>query len=86
MCRLLPQNSPNEFSKSGLELVLEASQDYGKMSLAHLKEKLGGAVMETRKALVTPQRVSPETGDTILKELNSNLLTDITEQIRGVLK
>ena len=82
MCRLLPQNSTNEFAKSGLDLILNASQDYAKMSLDHLKGQLMDTIMDTRKSLVAPPRTS-EPGDTMLNELNAKVLTEITEQIRG---
>jgi len=84
MCRLLPQISTNEFAKSGLDLILNASQDYAKMSLAHLKGQLMDTIMDTRKSLVAPPRTS-EPGDTMLNELNAKVLTEITEQIRGQL-
>ena len=84
MCRLLPGNQSNEFAKSGLDLVLEASHDYSQMSLSFLKERLGESLMETRKTLVAPQaRISSSEDTAILKDLNSRLLTDVTEQIRG---
>ena len=78
----MPQISTNEFAKSGLDLILNASQDYAKMSLDHLKGQLMDTIMDTRKSLVAPPRTS-EPGDTMLNELNAKVLTEITEQIRG---
>ena len=80
MCRLLPQNS-NEFARSGLELVLDASEDHGRLALDHLKSQLDHSLMETRKTLATSQRLAGEASSD-LKELNSKLLSAVTEHIR----
>jgi len=87
MCRLLPQNA-NDFARSGLELVLQASEDYCKLSLEHLKRKLDESLMESRKVLVAPPRGDSGGGSgplSVLKDLNSKLLSEVTEQIRGQL-
>lgn len=54
MCRLLPTI---DFSRAGLDLVLEAAELHCKATLEHLKERLQTSLMDARQTLVAPRCV-----------------------------
>lgn len=80
MCRLL---STIDFSKAGLDLVLEASELHCIATLDHLKANFQQSLMDARQSLVAPKRLGPESeSEPDLSEINTALLTAIAENIR----
>eukprot|EP00095_Tigriopus_kingsejongensis_P000391 snap_masked-scaffold19_size710362-processed-gene-0.6 protein:Tk00391 transcript:snap_masked-scaffold19_size710362-processed-gene-0.6-mRNA-1 annotation:"vacuolar protein sorting-associated protein 51 homolog" len=78
MCRLL---STVDFSKAGLDLVLEAADLHCAASLEDLKQSFHRSLMEARQSLVAPKRLEAES-EADLGEINTVLLTSIAETIR----
>ncbi len=84
MNRLLPSI---DFSRAGLDLVLEASEMHCKLCLERLEKELQEALVSARKALVspTPRRLAVDAsdGEPDLAELNSSLLASICDGVRA---
>ncbi len=89
MSRLMPTI---DFSKSGLDLVLEAAEMQCSLCLSELEAGLRDALVRARQALVAPpsrpHRLDPgssgsSSGDPDLNELNHTLLTSICDGIRN---
>ena len=86
--RLLPPSV--DFSRAGLNLVLEASELHCAESLDYLKENLHDSLMAARQALVAPRSrlaASSTSGseyenEADLSELNNTLLSAIAEKVR----
>jgi hypothetical protein len=75
-----------DFSRSGLDLVLEASELHCRTTLDYLKDSLQESMMAARQAMVAPRRLTADSeNDVDLSELNNTLLSSIAEKIRSQL-